>query len=67
MLVGSLSLVDQFIEADAVDEYRLRVFPTAAGEGQRLFRRSCELELVSLQQIGPTALSIYSRSTRTDA
>ena len=61
VLVGSTSLVEQFVEADAVDEYRLRIFPTAVGDGRRLFPAGRRLELLSTEQLGPTILGIYSR------
>ena len=60
VIVGSTSLVDRFIEDEAVDEYRLRVFPTATGTGRRLFPNGIRLTLVSLDQLGPTSLTIYT-------
>jgi dihydrofolate reductase len=60
VVIGSTSLVDRFIEAGAVDEYRLRVFPTATGAGRRLFPAGRRLTLVSTKQLGPTVLSIYT-------
>lgn len=62
VLIGSGSLTDLFIGAGAVDEYRLRIFPTAAGAGRRLFRAHTPLDLVSVQQLGPTALMICTPS-----
>jgi dihydrofolate reductase len=59
MIVGSTSIVDQFVDAGVVDEYRLRVFPTAAGAGRRLFASGIKLELVSTDRLGPTELMIY--------
>lgn len=59
IVIGSGSVVDAFIDAGAVDEYRLRVFPTATGSGRPLFRQECLLDLVSLERMGPTALAIY--------
>lgn len=60
IIVGSGSLLDLFIEAGAVDEYRLRVFPTATGTGHRLFPNGCRLDLVSTERMGPTVLTIYT-------
>jgi dihydrofolate reductase len=62
VLVGSSSLVDVFVAAGAVDEYRLRIFPTATGAGRRLFPDGVHLELVSTEQLGPTILGIYRPS-----
>jgi dihydrofolate reductase len=59
VIVGSGSLTDQFVEADAVDEYRLRVFPTATGGGRRLFPNGKQLSLVSTEQLGPTCLMTF--------
>lgn len=60
VLIGSGSILNTFIDAGAVDEYRLRVFPTATGDGRRLFTREHRLDLVSLERMGPTALAIYT-------
>ena len=62
IVIGSGSLVDLFISAGAVDEYRLRVFPTATGAGRRLFPKGARLDLLSIEQMGPTALMIYTPS-----
>ncbi len=60
IVMGSGSAVDGVGEAGAVDEYRLRVFPTATGAGRRLFPTGSRLDLVSIEQMGPTALMIYT-------
>jgi dihydrofolate reductase len=60
VLIGSGSVAERLIEAGAVDEYRLRVFPTATGAGRRLFSRETRLDLVSSEVLGPTTLSIYT-------
>jgi dihydrofolate reductase len=60
VLVGSGSVGERLIDAGAVDEYRLRVFPTATGAGRRLFSRETRLDLVSSDVLGPTTLSIYT-------
>jgi dihydrofolate reductase len=62
VIIGSGSLTELFIDAGAVDEYRLRVFPTAAGAGHRLFRKECRLDLVSTESMGPTVLTTYTLS-----
>jgi dihydrofolate reductase len=60
IVIGSGSLVEQFIAAGAVDEYRLRIFPTATGSGRRLFPDGCRLSLVGIERLGPTMLAIYT-------
>ncbi|MBS1696859.1 MAG: dihydrofolate reductase family protein [Actinobacteria bacterium] len=62
IVIGSGSLVEAFVQADAVDEYRLRVFPTATGAGRRLFPDGAALDLVSVEQVGPTSLVIATPS-----
>jgi dihydrofolate reductase len=64
VVIGSWTLVDQFVGAGAVDEYRLRVFPTAAGAGRRLFPKGCQLDLVSSERMGPTTLTICTPARR---
>jgi dihydrofolate reductase len=63
IIIGSGSLVDLFVDAGAVDEYRLRVFPTATGEGRRLFPNGSRLDLVSTERMGPTTLTICTPGT----
>lgn len=60
VIVGSGSLVDMFIGAGAVGEYRLRIFPTATGAGRRLFPNGCRLNLVSTDRMGPSTLAILT-------
>lgn len=60
IIIGSGSLVELFIDAGLVDEYRLRVFPTATGAGRRLFANGCRLNLISTERMGPTMLTIYT-------
>lgn len=60
VIIGSGSLVEKFIGAGAVDEYRLRVFPTATGMGRRLFPNGSRLDLVGADRLGPTMLTIYT-------
>ena len=59
VIIGSGSLVDEFVGAGAVDECRLRIFPTATGAGRRLFPNGCRLDLVSSERMGPTTLAIF--------
>jgi dihydrofolate reductase len=60
VVIGSHSVVDELADADLVDEYRLLAFPTAVGSGRRLFTKSCLLELVSAEQVGPAVLSVLT-------
>ena len=60
VIIGSGSLVELFIDAGMVDEYRLRVFPTATGAGRRLFANGRRLDLISIERMGPTMLTIYT-------
>jgi dihydrofolate reductase len=62
VVIGSTGVTQALIAADAVDEYRLLVFPTATGRGARLFTGPVELELVSVEQAGPVVLIRYERS-----
>lgn len=65
VVVGSLSVVRALQAADLVDEYRLMVFPTIVGAGERLFSPAgtpTDLDLVSVDQVGQAVLSTYRRS-----
>ncbi|MBS1861562.1 MAG: dihydrofolate reductase family protein, partial [Actinobacteria bacterium] len=59
VIVGSGSLVGLFVDAGAVDEYRLRVFPTATGASRRPFREEVRLDPAGTERMGPTVLTIY--------
>jgi dihydrofolate reductase len=58
--IGSTSVVRELEAAEAVDEYRLLTFPTVVGEGARLFSVPVDLELVSVEAIGPATLTAYA-------
>jgi dihydrofolate reductase len=58
-VIGSHSVVAALRDADLVDEYRLITFPTAVGDGRRLFPDGVELSLVSSEQVGPASLTIH--------
>lgn len=60
VIIGSGSILDLFVDACAVDEYRLRVIPTATGAGRRLFPDGRRLELVSAERMGPTTLTVFT-------
>ncbi len=64
VLIGSGSVVRTLMDHDAVDEYRLLVFPTVIGEGRRLFPTGIapiELELASAERSGAAVLLTYRR------
>ena len=61
VVIGSRSVVRALArEEDLVDEYRLLTFPTAVGDGHRLFTGARELELVSADRVGPAVLSVLT-------
>ena len=65
VVVGSASVARTLIEHDLVDEYRLLVFPTVLGEGQRLFSEGTgriDLQHVSTEQSGAATLIVYRRA-----
>jgi dihydrofolate reductase len=67
VVMGSLSLVDQLMAADLVDEYRLLTFPTILGAVPRLFPADgppAELDCLMAERVGATVLSYYRRSAR---
>jgi dihydrofolate reductase len=67
IVIGSLSVVHQLMAADIVDEYRLLIFPTVLGAGDRLFPAGgphTELESLSAEQAGPVVLTRYRRAGR---
>ena len=62
IVVGSASVTHDLMERGLVDEYRLLVFPTVAGEGKRLFSGGAfDLELVSCERAGVATLLVYRR------
>ncbi len=65
VVIGSGSVVSELAGDDLIDEYRLLIFPTATGDGRRLFSGAARLALVSAQTFGPGVLAILS--ARTDA
>ena len=64
VVVGSTSVVHALAAADAVDEYRLLVVPTALGAGERLFVAPVDLHLRSIETVGAAVLARYDRSPR---
>ena len=62
LVIGSTSVVRALQAAGRVDEYRLFTFPTVVGDADavRLFGASVELELVSVEAVGPAMLTVLA-------
>jgi dihydrofolate reductase len=61
LVAGSGRMVAGLVEHDLVDEYRLMVFPTILGRGQRLFPESdatADLELIEARPSADVTLMI---------
>lgn len=64
VVAGSMSVVHALAAADLVDEYRILQFPTAVGQGGRLFTDDTTpvaLDLVAADVAGPAVLLRYER------
>jgi dihydrofolate reductase len=64
VIAGSLSVVHQLMAEDMVDEYRLLIFPSVLGAGDRLFPADgphTELECLSAEHAGAVVLTRYRR------
>jgi dihydrofolate reductase len=61
VVVGSTSVVHALAASDAVDEYRLLVFPAAVGTGAKLFAAPVDLRLTSAGTSNGTVLLRYER------
>ncbi|MFI5589768.1 dihydrofolate reductase family protein [Amycolatopsis sp. NPDC051758] len=61
IVIGSIGIARTLARQGLVDEYRLLVFPSLAGEGRRLFDGEvpADLRLVTSEQVGPAVLSTY--------
>jgi dihydrofolate reductase len=67
IITGSLSIVHPLIAQDLVDEFRLLIFPTVLGTGERLFPAGSSprhLESLSAEQSGAAVLARYGRAAR---
>jgi dihydrofolate reductase len=64
IVIGSLGVAHDLMQADLVDEYRLLVFPIVLGTGRQLFTTplASALRLTSATQSGAAALLYYERS-----
>jgi dihydrofolate reductase len=65
VVAGSIGVARALAGADLVDEYRLLVFPTVIGTGERLFPEGAEpldLRLASAEGAGAAALLRYERA-----
>jgi hypothetical protein len=60
----STNVVHALAAADAVDECRLLVIPTALGAGERLFVAPVDLQLTSIEIVGEAVLARYDRTAR---
>ena len=64
VVMGSTSVVHALAAADAVDEYRLLVIPTALGAGDVCSSRPFDLQLTSIETVGEAVLARYHRTAR---
>jgi len=68
VIVGSASVVHALARHDRVDEYRIKIFPTIAGSGTRLFETGGaprHLRMVAVEKSGAAALFRFERACAT--
>ena len=69
LLLASADLVQTLMEHDLIDEYRLRVAPTVAGGGKRLFADRSDtkaLRLVETKTFGSGVVALTYRQAEND-
>lgn len=67
IIAGSQSIVHRLMAEDLIDEYRLLIFPTILGSGERLFPADTPtvyLECLSAEQSGAAVFTRYARAGR---
>jgi dihydrofolate reductase len=65
IIAGSQSIVHRLVAEDLIDEFRLLIFPTVLGTGERLFPANTPtvyLECLSAEQSGAAVLTRYARA-----